>query len=408
MGIHKFYCRAYQFCFRCAAVFLPWRRPETYTDMLSLAQKMKEKYICKVLIVTDDILTSLGLHEGLLMAMDKIGIRYCIYDKTVANPTIQNIEEALMLYHKENCTGIIALGGGSPIDCAKGVAARAARPRKSISKMRGQLKILKKTPFLAAIPTTSGSGSEATLAAVVTDDTTHVKYAINDPALIPDCAVLDPALTVKLPPHITAATGMDALVHAVEAYIGKSNTTQTKKDAYTATQLIFENLYTAYSDGRNLTARKNMQTAAFLAGTAFTRAYVGNVHAIAHTLGGKYGTAHGLANAVIMPYVLDAYGSSIYRQLAELSAAAGIAGSFASEKEKAEAFITAVRLLNAKMGIPQKLIDLKHIDIPDFIRLALKEANPLYPVPKIFDKQDMEKIYLLILEENGGLKREGV
>lgn len=391
------YCRTYQRCFRCAAVFLPWRQPEILTDCMALAQKIKENRIRSVLVVTDEGLVSLGLHKDLLNALEEMDIRYCLYDKTVANPTLQNIEEALALYHKEHCSGIVALGGGSPTDCAKGVGARVARPNKSISDMRGQLKILRKLPFLAAIPTTAGSGSEVTLAAVVTDSATHEKYAVNDPALIPRYAVLSPALTAKLPPHITATTGMDALVHAVEAYIGKSNTKRTQKNARKATRLIFENLHTAYTHGDNLKARRNMQRAAYLAGAAFTRAYVGNIHAIAHTLGGKYGTPHGLANAVIMPYVLDAYGWRIYKQLAELASAAGIADPSATERENAKAFIAAIRSMNSKMAIPQKLNDLKQEDIPGLIKQALKEANPLYPVPKIFDKRDMEKIYRRIL-----------
>jgi alcohol dehydrogenase class IV len=274
-----------------------------------------------------------------------------------------------------------------------------ARPKKSISKMRGQLKILKKTPFFVAIPTTAGTGSETTLAAVITDGETHNKYAINDPSLIPNCAVLDPTLTAKLPPSITASTGMDALVHAVEAYIGGSNTRQTRKDALAATKLIYKYLYAAYLDGENLDAREKMQRAAFMAGAAFTRAYVGNIHAVAHTLGGQYGTPHGLANAVIMPYVLDAYGSAAHRRLSELAQASGIATAAASDRENALAFIASVRELNIKMGISDKLSDLKKEDIPMLATRALKEANPLYPVPKIFDRADMEAIYYLILED---------
>ena len=395
--LYRIYCRTYQFCFRCAAVFLPWRRPEIFTDIVPLAEKINAKGIRKVLIVTDKGLSALGLHENLIGALKNKGILYSVYDKTLTNPSIDNIEEALQLYYNKGCTAIVAMGGGSSIDCAKGVGARIARPNKSVSQMRGQLKVLRKIPFLATIPTTSGSGSEGSLAAVITDTATHDKYAINDPVLIPRYAVLDPTFTLELPPDVTATTGMDALAHAIEAYIGKSNTEQTKEDACMAANLIFENLFTAYSDGKNLEARRNMQKAAYLAGVSFTRAYVGNIHAIAHSLGGKYDTPHGLANAVIMPYVLDAYGPLIYRQLTEMSNYACLAGPLEPEKETAEAFIANIRELNAKMNIPDKINDLKRDDIPELINHALKEANPLYPVPKIFDWNDMEKIYYSIL-----------
>jgi alcohol dehydrogenase class IV len=183
----------------------------------------------------------------------------------------------------------------------------------------------------------------------------------------------------------------------VEAYIGRSNTKGTRRDALTAVGLIFENLYTAYSDGLNITVRKNMQDAAYYAGLAFTRAYVGNIHAVAHTLGGQYGTQHGLANAVIMPYVLDMYGKKAEKPLSELAIAAGVADPVHSTRENAEAFIAAIRVLNTKMDIPDKLDDLKEDDIPVLAKRALREANPMYPVPVIFGFEEMEKVYRSIM-----------
>jgi alcohol dehydrogenase class IV len=391
--MYKIYCRLYQFVFRCASVFLPWRRPKILNSFDSLADLLQKKGVKSVLLVTDEGLVKIGLHTELLKTLESNTVRCAVYDKTLQNPTIDNIEEALALYKKERCTAIIAFGGGSPMDCAKGVGERVARPRKRIPKMRGQLKILKKLPPLIAIPTTAGTGSETTLAAVITDSLTHEKYAINDPALFPHYALLQPALTTGLPPFITACTGIDALCHAVEAYIGGSNTRRTRKDALKATELIFGNLFTAFSDGQNLSARKNMLDASFLAGAAFTRAYVGNIHAVAHTLGGQYGTPHGLANAVIMPYMLEVYGNKIYQSLSEMAVAAGIADKTASNRENAEKFIAAIREMNAKMGIPDKLPELKAMDIPTLAKRALREANPLYPVPVIFNRKDMEKFY---------------
>lgn len=205
-------------------------------------------------------------------------------------------------------------------------------------------------------------------------------------------------ITIKLPPHITAATGMDALTHAVEAYIGRSNTAETRKFSIDAVRLIYDNLYEAYINGENLVARANMQKAAYLAGLAFTRSYVGNVHAIAHTLGGFYSVPHGLANAVILPYVLEHYGEAVWELLAELAMAAGIGYPGASAEENANSFVSSIKSLNHKMGIPQKVSGIRDIDIPVMAERALKEANPLYPVPKIFGRKDMLELYQMIKE----------
>jgi alcohol dehydrogenase class IV len=263
--------------------------------------------------------------------------------------------------------------------------------------MKGVLKVLRKTPILFAVPTTSGTGSEATLAAVITNSQTHEKYAINDTVLIPSYAVLDPKLTLGLPPHITSTTGMDALTHAVEAYIGSSNTSETKKMAKDAIQLIVDNVYKAYVDGSNYEARENMQKASYYAGIAFTRAYVGNVHAVAHTLGGFYNTPHGLANAVILPIVLRAYGASVHRKLAELEDLVS-KDAKGSEVEKANRFIERIVNLNESMNIPKQIKGIQDKDIPLKVERAFHEANPLYPVPKIFTREDFTRIYQEIKE----------
>ena len=338
-----------------------------------------------------------GLMDSLLAGLKEESIDFFLYDRTVANPAITNIEEALVIYKTNHCDCLIAFGGGSPIDCAKGVACRVARPDKQIARMRGVLKVRRKLPPLIAVPTTSGSGSETTVAAVISNPVTHEKYAINDPALVPCYAVLDPVLTAGLPPHITAATGMDALTHAVEAYIGRSNTRETEKMALDATKLVFENIYLAYTKGSDLTARENMQKASFYAGAAFTRAYVGYVHAIAHSLGGFYGTPHGLANAVIMPYVLDAYGRPAHRRLAELADAAGVTLPSDTPAQKARKFIDAIKQLNTRMAIPDKIEGILEKDIPLMAERAFKESNPLYPVPRIMSKKELASIYFLIM-----------
>ncbi len=397
--MYKLYCRVYQKLFKLVSKVLPWRKPELLegvSSLLKLPKLLKRNNISNALIVTDTVIASLGLLDQLLEGIEKEGIVYHIYDKTVPNPTVRNIEEALTIYKKNKCNGIIAFGGGSPMDCAKGVACRVARPDKRISQLRGVLTVRKKTPILIAIPTTAGTGSETTLAAVISNPKTHEKYAINDPVLIPSFAVLDPTITIGLPPQITSTTGMDALTHAVEAYIGQSNTRETKQMAVKATQLIFKNIKTAYRDGNNLVARGEMQKASFYAGVAFTRAYIGYVHAVAHTLGGFYGTPHGLANAVILPYVLELYGTSAQKALAELADSVGITGPAEPIGVKADKFIQAIKDLNREMKIPDKITGIQEKDIPQMVERAYKESNPLYPVPRIMSKKEIEKIYYLI------------
>lgn len=217
-----------------------------------------------------------------------------------------------------------------------------------------------------------------------------------DISIIPHVAVLDPLVTVKLPPHITAETGMDALTHAVEAYIGRSNTKDTKKWSIEATQLIYENLFEAYTNGTNIEARKKMQRAAFLAGKAFTRAYVGYVHAIAHQLGGFYNVPHGLANAIVLPHVLEYFGESVYEPLAELADAVEMTHKNETYIQKAESFIQSIKELNKQMNIPTKVEGIQDEHIPIMIKRALEEANPLYPVPKILQEDDISQLFHLI------------
>ena len=401
MSLYTAYCRAYQAVFRVACKFLDWSEPQLLKgagSVKKLASTVKENAHDSVLIVTDKGLMGLHLLDGLFEELKQNGVRYCVYDGTQPNPTIPNIEEAKKMYEENGCKAVIAFGGGSPMDCAKAAAARVTCPKKPIQKMRGTLTIRKKIPTLYAVPTTAGTGSETTLAAVVSDPETHEKYAIQDPVLRPKFAVLDAELTVGLPPHITSTTGMDALTHAVEAYIGRSNTKGTEEAARKATRMIFDNIETAYSDGKNITARENMLEASYLAGVAFTRAYVGYVHAIAHNFGGMYGTPHGLANAVILPYVLDWFGTSAHKRLAELADVAGIVTTETTDAEKAELFIAKVRELNRNMNIPEHL-DVKVEDIETIAKRALREGNPLYPVPKIIDKAEM----IALIRKIGGL-----
>jgi alcohol dehydrogenase class IV len=378
---------------------LPWRKPEIIEGVDSvnyLPKLIKDKDIDKVIVITGKIISSIGLMDGFLEGLKNEGVDFVIYNNTSQNPTIDNVEEALEMYKSNNCKGIVAFGGGSPIDCAKAVGARLACPNKSILQMRGDLKVGKEIPPLFAVPTTAGTGSEATIVAVITNSSTHEKLVIGDMVLTPHYAVLDPSLTVGLPPDITAATGMDALTHAIEAYIGRSNTKETSELSRMAVKLIFENIYEVYRNGANVEARGSMLKASNYAGMAFTRAYVGYVHAIAHSLGGFYGTPHGLANAVILPYVLEYYGEEAYKPLAELTDVVLLGNSTDNLEQKSYNFIKAIKKLNKDMNIPDKISGINDSDIPLMVERAYKEANPNYPVPKILSKKDLFSIYEMI------------
>ncbi len=387
------YYRAYQKVMKVMLYFIDWSEPQLLTgpgSIRKLPSVIKEKGIGKVMVVTDKGLMSLNLLDGLFEELDKAGISYVVYDGVQPNPSIENIEEAREMFVSNGCEAMIAFGGGSPMDCAKAACARVVRPNKTIPQMRGVLKVMRKLPPFFAVPTTAGTGSETTVAAVVSNTQTHEKYAINDPCLRPKFAVLDPELTTGLPQKITSTTGLDALTHAVEAYIGKSNVPSTKDYAERATKLIFENLETCYNDGQNVEARGQMLLASFYAGMAFTRAYVGYVHAIAHNLGGMYGIPHGLANSVILPVVLEEYGSTIYPRLAKLAEIVGINGQ--TEEELAKGFIAEIKAMNERMAIPTSFEQIKEEDIPTIVERAMKEAHPLYPTPVIFDADRLAQI----------------
>ena len=397
-SLRKIYCRGFQAVFKAALPFLPYRKPRIVNSVKALPEVIQKKKCTKVLIITDEGIRKLGLTSRLEKALENAQIPYCIYDKTVANPTTDNVSEAMTLYLEEGCDCIIGFGGGSSMDCAKATGARIAKPKQSLAKMKGILKVHKKLPLLMAVPTTAGTGSETTLAAVITDAQTRHKYPINDFCLIPRYAVLDPKVTLSLPPFITATTGMDALTHAVEAYIGNSTTYGTRKDALLAVQLIFENIYTAYEEGGNVEARRNMLHASFYAGCAFTKSYVGYVHAIAHSLGGEYNVPHGLANAVILPMMLEAYGEKIHKKLARLAVAAGLADPDTPDYDAAKRFIQAIKDMKKHFGIGDRIPQIQETDIPKLAHYADKESNPLYPVPVLMNAAELEPFYYRLMD----------
>ena len=393
----KLYCRAYQTVFRLALPVLPYREPRILGELKDLPLFLQQQKISAVLLITDKPLRALDMTRGLENDLSAHGIACAVFDDVVPNPTVQNVEDCRAAYLESGAQAMIAFGGGSVMDCAKAAGARVARPGKPVQKMGGLLKVLRKTPMLIAVPTTAGTGSETTLAAIITDPNEHRKYPINDFPLMPDYAVLDYRVTLGLPPMITATTGMDAMTHAVEAYIGRSTNALTRAMAEEAVVLIVQYLQRAWRDGSDAEARAKMLRAAYCAGIAFTRSYVGYVHGVAHSLGGRYGVPHGLANAVILPYFLEEYGPSCHKKLARLARKAGLAGGDISDSAAAQAMIDWIKQANAAMGIPTSIPEIRKEDIPAMAAYAAKESNPLYPVPKLMDRHELEAMYLKLM-----------
>ena len=397
MKLKYIWYRTRQFCFSAFMYLAPLRQAKVIRGTGSiyvipeLVKKEKKK---KVLIVTTPGFIRRGTLEKLFWEFDKKQVNYAVFSEVKPDPDTDCIEQAVELYQREQCEAIIAIGGGSVIDCSKALGARIAKPKKSLQEMQGLLKVMKKIPDIYAVPTTAGTGSEATAGAVITDGKSHYKFTILDLCLVPRYAVLDPELTCALPPSITAVTGMDALTHAVEAYTNCFCSPNTKRTALDAVKLVYENLQQAYENGKDIKARENMLLASYYAGIAINNNFIGYVHAIAHGIGGVYGVTHGKANAIVMPYVLEDFGKKAEKKLARMAEVVGIQGQ--DDNKKAKAFIESIRELNRKLGIGETIEELKREDFEELARRAVKEGNPIYPVPKIWEKNEflyvMDKI----------------
>jgi len=405
MGFFTVFCRVFQSVFDLGAKVLPWRKAiivEGPGCIRELPRLLRENAASKPLVVTDPGLVKAGIISGVTEILEKAGVAYVLYSEVEANPSVNTVNKIYSLYGSIGCDSFIAVGGGSSMDAAKAAAARTVRPRKSVNQMGGLFKVAKKLPLFIAVPTTAGTGSETTIAALITDTETHHKYAIIDLSLVPKYAVLDAELTVGLPPSITATTGMDALTHAVEAHLCWAyRTRETIEFGLDAVKAIFENLPIVYKNGADIEARQAMLKASFKAGAAFTRTAVGNVHAIAHTLGGLYNTPHGLANAVLLPLVLEDYGPAVWKKLSQLAEAAGVVQGASTVEEKAKAFISAIYDMNAKMGIPRGFDFIKSEHIPLITKWAFRESNPIYPVPVIYDQARFRKIVETLISRGG-------
>ena len=358
-----------------------------------LPELLKQAGLERILFVTTAGFIRRGTLDSLLKTLQEQGLTVALFDDVTPDPTVECVEQGTVQYREHACQAIVAVGGGSVMDCAKAIGARIARPRRPVRRMRGMLKVRRRIPPLYAVPTTAGTGSEATAAAVITDciDGKPYKYAVNDLCLIPDTAVLDPQLTISLPSSMTADTGMDALTHAMEAFLNLFASRSVQNASIEAVCENFHALPEAWRDGSRLAARQEMLHASYLAGFAFTNNFVGYVHAIAHAVGALYHIPHGRANAVLLPAVLREYGSCITPKLAVLADALSLGGDTVSEK--AERMIAAIEAMRDSFDIPSTLPHLSPNDYTEIARRALKEANPTYPVPQIWDS---EKIFSVL------------
>ncbi|WP_404343626.1 iron-containing alcohol dehydrogenase [Pseudoalteromonas mariniglutinosa] len=391
--MYYFFYRIYHFILKTLVSLIGIPDPILYQGKEGLETWLStQKPNTKLLVVTDKTLAELAIPDVILEHMRSAQIQWYLYIDVAVNPTIENVENGVVCYQQQQCQGIVAIGGGSVMDCAKLIAARVTRPNKSLPQLKGLFKIIKSLPPVCAIPTTAGTGSETTVAAVVNDPQKKAKYAVTDFVLVPKSAILMAELTLSLPPTITATTGLDALTHAIEAYIGINGSTYSDEKALAAIKLIFSELPVVYTHTDNVAAREKMLLASFYAGQAFTRASVGYIHAIAHQLGANYGTAHGLANSVLLMPVLRFYGPAVYPKLAEIARYCHFSSANNSVTEDAMCFLNELDNLLVKLNIPSFLAEIKQQDIKTLAAAAIQEAHPGYPVPVFMDRAQCESI----------------
>jgi len=365
-----------------------------------LGQAITDFGHARVLIVTDAVVSRLGLLAPLLQALKSGGTESVVFDEITADAPLAQVIKGAALFKKSGCDAIVAFGGGSAMDAAKAIGLTAAN-HKHPAQLAGYFKGRRAPAPIYAVPTTAGTGSEVTVAAVLSDPGTHRKLVIADTRIVPRMAALDASLMVGLPPDVTAATGMDALTHAIEAFIGHWGTPFTDRMALSAVSMIFEALPVVHVNGSDLAAREKMALAANYAGQAFTRANVGYVHAIAHQLGGLYHTPHGLANAILLPHVLRFLGPAIEDKLAVLAQRARLGKPGEPPAVLAQKFLAAVQTMNTRLGIADTLDALREADIPALARAACREADANYPVPLYMTPEQCEQVLRCVLPTVG-------
>lgn len=381
------------------ALFSPVQKIQLYIQpkmikgehaLLDLIDVLKKQHLTRYMIVTTPGFIKRGTLQSFFDALNQNDIQYSIFHDVKPDPDISDVEMLKEMYIKDSCQALIAIGGGSVIDCSKVALACVQMKKLDVTTVLHTGRVSKQLPLLIAVPTTAGTGSEVTAGAVITDPIQKRKYALSNLFLIPKYAVLDSSLLVSLPSKMTAYTGMDALTHAIEAYINHFNNRKTNKYALEAIQSIFQYLVPSFEDGSNITYRLELLEASYKAGVAITNNYIGYVHAIAHGIGGMYHLQHGMINAIILPIVLEEYGHTITKKLAYIADIVGIAGH--TDQQKAEYFIKKLKEINQALGIPTSIPEIQDSDIHYLATGAEKEGNPAYPTPVTWDVEHFEKV----------------
>jgi alcohol dehydrogenase class IV len=358
---------------------------------VELARLIADRGARSVLVVTDQVLVELKVVAPVLNALQAAGLAVTVFSEVEPDPTIAIVMAGIEQLRASGATAVLAVGGGSPIDAAKAMIACHASGRRP-QDLDGYFKVRAPVVPFFAIPTTAGSGSEVTVGAVVSDPGAGRKFTIVDNKLVPAAIALDPNLMVGLPPQVTAATGMDALTHAIESYLSTLATPKTRALSVAATRAIFRDLPRACEDGRDIAARQSLAVASCLAGLAFTKASVGYVHAIAHQLGPLYHLPHGYLNAILLPYVLDFYVDGAASRMSEFARACGLGRDGEDPRSLATSLIAAIRRLNASIGIPTAIEQIADADVPAIVQRALAEAHGTYPVPIYLSAADCATI----------------
>ncbi len=358
---------------------------------VTLCESAAQFGLNKILIVTDKALYQMGMLDNIMKAFDKAGVEYSLFTDVQPDPSFDVVNAGLEQYINNNCDSVIAIGGGSSIDAAKVIALSATNGQKPIE-LAGLFKGRKPAAPFFTIPTTSGTGSEATIGAVISDSTTHNKELVIDTKMVPLLAALDPELTKGLPPAMTAATGIDALTHLVEAYMSEMATEESDNYARSGIQMIFNNLPTVYKKGNSLKAREKMALASYYGGLTINIAGLGYVHAFAHQLGAKYKLPHGLANSIVLPHIIEYNKTVKMDRLAELAEMLGLQSEGDTKEMLADKFIDAVNNLIDNIGIDRHQKTVQQKDIDSIIQVAFKEANSTYAVPKYMSYEDAKTL----------------
>ena len=381
------------------ALFSPVQKIQLYIQpkmikgehaLLDLIDVLKKQHLTHYMIVTTPGFIKRGTLQSFFDALNQNDIQYSIFHDVKPDPEISDVEKLKEMYIKDGCQALIAIGGGSVIDCSKAALACIQMKNLDVKTVLHTGRVSKPLPLLIAVPTTAGTGSEVTAGAVITDPIKKRKYALSHLFLIPKYAVLDSSLLVSLPSNMTAYTGMDALTHAIEAYINCFNNRKTNEYALRAIKSIFQYLVPSFEDGLNKHYRLELLEASYNAGVAISNNYVGYVHAIAHGIGGMYHLQHGMINAIILPIVLEEYGSAVVSKLAKIADVVGITG--ATDQDKSTQFIQKLKDLNQIFSIPTSIPEIQEEDIHYLAIGAEKEGNPSYPTPVTWDVEQFEKV----------------